>query len=267
MTHSSTPNTLSSYVRTREIVLSAAEGLGRLPTELLQLIVEHLPPQDQARLALTNNHYFERIGTRGWRNMRGRGYETGRMEYLCSIERDSEALGRTAAQLLACSHCAVSHDAKRFDFEERVKEPMSRICYLKYGEVVICNQLQLTWAEMLEIPDYTQLHHYYKVKIPYNFFDEDSEANYRGLVGTPVPGRVEVDLRKIDSTIYVRTRYEFLAAMKRTILKTGFIFPSGGMSVALPTPSLESLPKCVSMRTKSWRREMPLQMQILQDGV
>lgn len=219
----------------REFIPGSAGGLGRIPTELLLLIVEHLPPQDQARLALTNSYFFERIGTQCWRTMMDRQYEAGRMEYLCSIEKDSKALDRVAVQPLACSHCMVFHDARRFDAEERVKEPMSRVCHLMYGEVEICNQLQLTWAEMLAIPENMLLRHYFKVKLPYSYFGEDSDKRYRPVDLPPAPGAVEVELMKIDSTLYVRTRYEFPATMKSVHWKNGFLYPSGGMSVS-PCP-------------------------------
>ena len=197
--------TSPSYLRARDIIPGAARGLGKLTIELLLLVVEQLPPQDQARLALTNSHYLERIGTKCWRAMERRRQGEARMEYLCSIESDSQALGRTAAQLLACSHCKLSHNPKRFDTEEREKEPMSRVCYLKYGQVVSFNELLLTWAEMLAIPDNTRFENYYNIEVPWEFLGESDNRTYD--FSKPKLASAKVDLKKINRTLYVRTPY------------------------------------------------------------
>lgn len=83
---------------------------------------------------------------------------------------------------------------------------MSRVCYLKYGQVVIFNELLLTWAEMLAIPNNTRLQNFYNIEVPWELLGESDNRRYD--TSKPKLASVKVN-SKINRTLCVRTHYIF----------------------------------------------------------
>ena len=190
-------------VRQAEGTKESGGILRRLPNELILQVVEYIPPQAQACLALTNTIYFQLMGAECWQKMAEPAHQAKRLQFLCQIEEQGDA-----PKLLVCSHHVAFHAVPRFDVEDQAKEPRSRVCTIKFGEVEICNHIRVTRSEMQAIPDDTLLVHLSNVQpLP---FDEDKRND-------EIPDRlssnksqvVVIEIMKINSVVYVKTMYTF----------------------------------------------------------
>ncbi|MCJ1381501.1 hypothetical protein MMC17_004612 [Xylographa soralifera] len=127
--------TLSPLIQT---ILKRAEDmwnlgdLGKLPTELIFLVLDELPIHARAALALTSTSFMRFEGASCWTAMNGFESPNENMSFLSLLEKD---MMRKEAKL-ACSHCLSLHEPNAFDSIQRlVSSSTTRLCYRAYQEV------------------------------------------------------------------------------------------------------------------------------------
>ena len=171
--------------------------IGKLPTELIFLVLDELPIHARAALALTSTSFMRFEGASCWTAMNGFESPNENMSFLSLLEKD---LAQKQAKL-ACSHCLSLHEPSAFD-TRRAGSSTTRMCYKAYQEVHLTPHLRLSWKDMITLP-----HNESRKEFASIYMDRGHQKPfYSESVSRGGYVHTTVEVLKIDSSLFVETR-------------------------------------------------------------
>ena len=129
------------------------------PMELVILIMDKLPPESLALLALTNTTYMSLVGHPPWESLHeskhkvlGKEKDSVYFRFLCTLEKD---LQQGPTPIYFCSDCVAFHPSTHFAVSQLREIPEIRMCDAAIGTVELAPHTSLTWSNMQDIPNNT----------------------------------------------------------------------------------------------------------------